>query len=826
MTGSRAFLYASSCVTGLQVRAHPSLKAVLLDWYEVRKATAGASGLIDFSEKPLRRRRAREVLRQHRGELILTEAARLLLPTELTGDAVRVGTLSGLLRRGTDLYKCREITASQLRASAGSAMEKRRLRRLVLDSLQNASSAVPAGIVDGPSAHAKESSDALRSDAAVARPRTAFRDHDAIDPLAILAALPAAMLERPLQSLALPSRAQHVFEAAKLTTLGDLAALGSQQIMELRHFGRTTAFAVAASLAEYIHDPFASHGLDEELPSNPLSDVAEPRDAAFTTLADALRHSIGSLPRRDSHALSAWLGVEMQPATLEVVGAGLGVTRERVRQIRNRAIKRITGRFQWPAKLSAMLDTLLEKRTEPLYLDLLAAENSWFDGFQDNLALLQRVIETFSNRPATVWILGGRAILASITAEDWQALKERAVKALEHEASSRLTSSQVKLLVESIAVGANARNLIGPLQRHCAELLHFQLEADGSEYLHSVGKGLRHAIADLLHRATRPLHLREVERELTTQGFTPRRKMALRNAIRLAGGVPFGSSLYGTFEHTGFDRSGADAAIRLLESIVSLGPPGKQWHCNELAQQLAQRLPRSAPKIDAYVVNVLLTRSGTLAYLGRLVWALNARRKLSTEDRFEVAMVVENVLERAGRPLTRAELRDAVRRVRGLNATFLPQPGGNVARLGRGQWGLIYRDFFVRGAEARRVLDKLEMVLQQKGSALHVSELSKALKLAGIRLPARAGLADEVLGLAQLDARFRVGRGSLIGLAEWREMGRLSLRQAVAQAISEISTTVTAKALERRVSELTARPIARGALSPYLAAAGYTFAEE
>lgn len=69
----------------------------------------------------------------------------------------------------------------------------------------------------------------------------------------------------------------------------------------------------------------------------PSDGPEEPADIAELMVA-----AIDSLPERDRHILDARLGLQAgQPRTLEVVGVELGITRERVRQLQVRALRRV-----------------------------------------------------------------------------------------------------------------------------------------------------------------------------------------------------------------------------------------------------------------------------------------------------------------------------------------------------------------------------------------------------------------------------------------------------------------------------------------------------
>jgi len=59
--------------------------------------------------------------------------------------------------------------------------------------------------------------------------------------------------------------------------------------------------------------------------------------AIKSTLAECMQ----LLDRRESHIVDAYFGMTCHPKTLEEIGGEIGLTRERVRQLRNRALKKM-----------------------------------------------------------------------------------------------------------------------------------------------------------------------------------------------------------------------------------------------------------------------------------------------------------------------------------------------------------------------------------------------------------------------------------------------------------------------------------------------------
>ncbi len=72
-------------------------------------------------------------------------------------------------------------------------------------------------------------------------------------------------------------------------------------------------------------------------------DAADPEAAIFETfLADEIEAALRTLPPRDARVLRLYFGLAgLREHTLEEIGGMLGITRERVRQLRDRALRRL-----------------------------------------------------------------------------------------------------------------------------------------------------------------------------------------------------------------------------------------------------------------------------------------------------------------------------------------------------------------------------------------------------------------------------------------------------------------------------------------------------
>jgi len=104
-----------------------------------------------------------------------------------------------------------------------------------------------------------------------------------------------------------------------------------------------TRNALAVSQADVSLDSPAHADSDMPLMSLfPVEQVSPEQDHAEGQLRTAVRRFVNGLAPRESQVLKAYFGLDgTRPMTLEEIGATMGITRERVRQLRNRALNKL-----------------------------------------------------------------------------------------------------------------------------------------------------------------------------------------------------------------------------------------------------------------------------------------------------------------------------------------------------------------------------------------------------------------------------------------------------------------------------------------------------
>ena len=81
------------------------------------------------------------------------------------------------------------------------------------------------------------------------------------------------------------------------------------------------------------------------------ANVAQADERVYNSaVAAAVEHALQSLGERESRVINAYFGIDQEHLTMAEIAADMGLKRERVRQIRDRAVRRLKKAYK--AKLS------------------------------------------------------------------------------------------------------------------------------------------------------------------------------------------------------------------------------------------------------------------------------------------------------------------------------------------------------------------------------------------------------------------------------------------------------------------------------------------
>jgi hypothetical protein len=626
------------------------------------------------------------------------------------------------------------------------------------------------------------------------------------DPLVIVQHAPPWLLDLRTSSLDLTVRVANVFASGNIVMVRDLIGYSENDLLRLQNFGRKSLTDLAVSLLAALR-------------KGPSTEAERTASAEASTLVALLRHDLAALPKRPAHILRRRMGLDAPRGTLQEIGDEFGVTRERVRQVEAKYVRKMRRFSGWRDLLLTKLEHLLTNRTQPLLFEGLEILDHWFSGIDRWPDAFAYLLDAFCDRQfSLLHINRTQSVVSALSQDGWAAAVSEAHQILDSGVGRDWNEEQARALVEGLLPGSG-HELCAELWRAVTPLAHFAATDGRERILTGIGRGVEHIVEAVLTESDRPLHYSEIAQRASARAG---RSIDIRRANNAAAnvGLLYGRGTYGLQKHLPLTEEEADLVVAQAEDLIENGLPDRQWHAVEICDALGERGLDFDGRLTPYVVSIALMRSSACAYLGRLVWTLRGDRALSTAHRIDVRQAIISFLRQEGRPMTTSELRDRLIHERGVSQYFQVFQAGPVVRLSGGLWGLIDRDIDLAPAEQTAVADELAEALERLGHGLHVTEVAEA-------LTATRSLAEKIKDpallctIAQRTGRIKISPGQYIYLADWEGPRRHSVSEALRKIFAEATDEgLTLAQIEDAVRQDVGRLVPRTSISAALQAFG------
>ncbi|RYZ09241.1 MAG: hypothetical protein EOO73_05630 [Myxococcales bacterium] len=599
-------------------------------------------------------------------------------------------------------------------------------------------------------------------------PANAAEDETATDALTsegaagwgqLAASLTEQEREISLLDIELPTRMRNYVRGERLESLGELFKLSHASLAGTANLGRKSLNDTLDAVRDFLTER-----------------SAPPVYPGFLQAWQAQLAALDPIPRM---IVTRRAGMHGERETLEELGAMLGVTRERVRQIEARVIERLAERSRWRRAVEANLVSAFGSgRALPLTL---LAQDSWWAGIDQQELLLDYVVRRiFEDQLFVLEGPTGNRYLTKFGPSDFVARLQSA--------KSRVAKLEYPVEMSAIAEILHAEAapldpiLFSELQHGVDELLL----RDPARPDLALGYGRYHTddVIAFLNGQPDPVRI-EVLEQHCGRGTLPDEVLYFRRGV------------VGLKRHfPDFDDWSARLVPAALE-VMQERPAGRQWLVPELHEALRER--RLVPDwLGHWQLASLLRLSGRVDYLGRLRVALQDGGQ---EDRLQYVELLQRIVTEAGAPLPFDELLARARVQTGMvEATATLRVNASpFVRIDESLVGLVERD--VPGGP-QAVAAAIEAV----GSALRESQLGltphQATQLVHALSETHASWSRElVTSVLRNESTIRIDRSRNIGLDEWddvrcptrAEFMRSEVRHAGGRlAISELGARMAA----------------------------------
>ncbi len=443
-------------------------------------------------------------------------------------------------------------------------------------------------------------------------------------------------------------------------------------------------------------------------------------------------------------------GFDGHSRTLEEIGERYGLTRERVRQIVERSLKRIE-RSPFVSALRASVTSVLDER-DCVTVDELARLSPWFGSI--DARGLKLLLDAFCAK----WV--SNSLIMAVPSGDVELATRTMFERLDRLRNVDAAITAVdQLAIEAALVVERPR-------------LALTLAGLARQRLTLRRRTFADFVREYVERSDRPVRLAELHEAGKRSDFTVSVGQA-RNALSGCEGMfPLGASTYGTFTQI-FPEPWSDLNIvaRRAEQLVC-AKPDRQFHADELLDDARRMVPHAAALVgDGHRLAALLRTRTTLRYLGRSIFSSDAH-----EARLELVALARRVLQDAGSPLQFSTLIAEMRKHRGVSRYSIQAVLAQLVQVRRGVFGLPGRDDAPPEARPTEVSSDeiaLAILIEDAFAALRPGEVVATAELRG-RLFERGSEEANDIDAARLrailakDYRFRVSSRGLIALSECR----------------------------------------------------------
>jgi len=626
-------------------------------------------------------------------------------------------------------------------------------------------------------------------------------------------------LFKKINSLKLSERSQNVLKLEGVIYLGDLTIQKEDHLSKLANLGKTSVNKIILKL----YDLGLELGMKLQFwPIQEAPKIAEEYTAelAFldtSTLKDVFFNSIASITTaRDSQVLEMRLGIYEKRHTLEELGTRFDVTRERIRQIQKKTMLEIINGEFWCKVLTLRIERIMNKRSRPLFLDSLADEDSWFDGFKGRYSLLETILKNFVPTLDIQFLAHGkRKIVTTLSNEEWLSLRYNLLSELEYNLDVNYTSDDIDLIVESRLADLGYPELSGLLVDILTEDLHFVV-SEGERILTSVGNSSSSRLKVLLEQAEEPLHYTKLTELYQKYYGVSVDSRYIHNCLGANNFCLFDRGTYGLEKHLSIPLEGQAELRKKMETYILEGKPNRQWHAKNLVEEFNSNT--FGGNLDIYAVNILLSSCERLSYLGRNAWKVKTEGA-ERDERVEIHTVVYKVLKEAGGPLSSQELQERVARERGIGSFFNVRATDLYSRVDEARWGLLTRDFMMTFEEQKKIKDFFYTYFMEVKIAAYKDALVNIFYSSTPENIAN----NHIFGVLVSDSRFKAWHGGYVGLSSWTKSGRMSLKKAVQSMFEQAQEAMSTASIISTLKQQLGKDFTQGSVTVLLTKSGFEY---
>lgn len=308
--------------------------------------------------------------------------------------------------------------------------------------------------------------------------------------------------------LGLTVRQANVFRTNNIQRVADIAALGTAGLFKLPSLGQGSIYTLQKLLLAALE---GAKGLPIERVD--LTPVV-PEDDGARQGADSLRacfkSAAGLLGDAERNVWAGRLGFECSPMTLQELADGMGLSRERVRQLENQIYRKVQHHPFWE-ELAVRLDAALQSRSSALGLTDLPAVVAWFAEAPQLANALIGVLRRLLPDRFGVFQIGQEWVISHLLPEEWLEVCESARTLLESGAKDRIEEGLARWQVDQLLSG-RGEELRAALWAEATANALWSARPGEARRLVALDRGATSVVLAVLESSEVPLHYADIHR--------------------------------------------------------------------------------------------------------------------------------------------------------------------------------------------------------------------------------------------------------------------------------------------------------------------------
>jgi len=455
------------------------------------------------------------------------------------------------------------------------------------------------------------------------------------------------------------------------------------------------------------------------------------------TLLEIFNVLLSSLKDSQRTVIELRSGLTEPPRTLQEVAGIIGTTRERVRQIQKKASQQMVRQTNLGSKIKERLDDVRKGMVVPLKVNSLSNYDSWFEDCGKNPHVFEFILDMYNyedKNKDTGYLVSGYKDLGIILKSDVDTLGQSIkdiIDFIKGNVNKGVTKTQIKEKIENVA-SIDAPELVDFIFYEVSEHAKFVADGNGNELLIYYGQGIESQIVEVLAKSDTPMHVAKIAEQIREK-FNPMIEVeSVRNNC-LSCAFLFARSTYGLQKHLLFNQSEIDGISEQAKALMEALPESRQWRSNEILDELPELEQEYGVRLNQYTLAMILDLGRKLTTHGKMLFSLSGDLDEGRAKRVDFLALVESILEKSEKPLSRAEIYALVSKDRGLSPSAQIFPVGRIVSFGRGVWGLLDKhlgltdvDFEVIVAELSNIYKKVKQGLDYEELESRLSEDTKA----------------------------------------------------------------------------------------------------